>query len=352
MLKVNFFVYNLGGYSGAALQALNLAKHLPHDITILNIGEAYTENTQKNVSVVNLPKQQIWRFISIFLRLVFYRPNVIHFHGQFLAAMGLARALSITYVLKTTLMGDDDFDSLRKKRFSNLRLWLSTQSSFNIVLSEQLRSINSKFYPKSNIQIIRNGTHIPEDCPELENKGNLFYFCGVISERKNTLKAIQVFHENYSSLPNAHLYIVGPASNFELNMDFNSEYLSKCIDYIERNKLKEKTTFTGLLPQAEVAKIAAKCKALLFFSNFEGMPNVVIEAMAQNCVPIISSMHGVGHELTQGGVGFVLEDSNTPLIDSINKLILDCKPYHRATNEYSLKTTAKLVAELYKSAGK
>lgn len=349
MLKIYFFVYNLGGYSGAALQALNLAKHLPHNITILNIGEAYTEKTQKNVSVVNLPKQQIWRFISILHRLVFYRPNIIHFHGQFLGAMGLARVLSINYVLKTTLMGDDDFDSLRKTRLAKLRLWLSTQCNFNIVLSEQLRTINAKFYPESKIQVIHNGTHTPEHCPKLENKGNLFFFCGVISERKNTLKAIQVFHENYSNLPNAHLYIIGPVSNFELNRDFNSEYMSKCINYIEQNALQEKTTFTGLLTQAEVTEIAAKCKALLFFSNSEGMPNVVIEAMAQNCVPIISSMHGVGHELTQGSVGYVLEDSNPPLIDSIDNLILDCKPYHRASSKYSLETTAKLVAELYES---
>lgn len=349
MQTINFFVYNLGGYSGAALQALNLAMHLPYEITILNIGDAYREKTHKNVDVINLPDHPILRFLFIFYRLIFFRPNIIHFHGQFLVAMGLSRIFGIAYVLKTTLVGDDDFDSLKSKRFAKLRLWLSMQSKFNIVLSSQLKLINSKVYPESRIHQISNGVLIPKYIPKLEDKGNFFYFCGVISERKNTLKAIQVFHECYSSLLNSHLYIIGPKNHFNLNRDFDSDYLLRCFDYVERNGLSEKITFTGLLSQVEVTKIAANCKALLFFSNFEGMPNVVIEGMAQNCVPIISSMHGVGHELTDGGVGFVIEEFNPPLVDSIDSLILDCKPYLRAVSKYSIEATAKSISALYES---
>lgn len=350
MLKVTFFVYNLGGYSGAALQALNLAKHLPYSITILNTGEAYTDENPAHISIVNLPKSPVSRFASILFRLVFFRPNLIHFHGQFLVAMGLAKCLGITYILKTTLLGDDDFDSIKKKRFSEIRLWLSRQSKHNIVLSEQLKLANSKYYPTQKIHTISNGTLIPDHAPKFSDKNNHFYFCGVISERKNTLKAIQIFHQHYSDLPDSHLYLVGPISNYELNRDFDAEYISKCFSYAKDHDLNQKVTFTGLLPQADVKTLAAKCKALLFFSNFEGMPNVVIEAMAQNCVPIISSMHGVGYELTENGAGFVIEDFSAPTIEIIDSLIQNSTPYRQATSKYSLKATAESIGALYELA--
>lgn len=347
MLNVYYFVYNLGGYSGAAQQAYNLAAHIPENITIFNIGSAYNGVSSNNVNIINLHNSSALRYLHLVYQFISQRPDLIHFHGQFLIPMLLAKLLGIRFILKTTLLGDDDFDSIAKKKYSKLRLWLSLQCRYNIVLSSHLKNLNKKHLTHHKVHIIPNGTQIPITPPAFDEKQNHFYFCGVISKRKNTLRAIEIFHKEFAHLPSARFFIIGPDTHYSFSREFDESYVTECRNFVSENGLFDKVEFTGHLPQTKVKAIARKCKALLFFSEFEGMPNVVIEAMAQNCVPLISSMHGVGEELTKDNAGFVCEHSNIPKISTIDALIKEMRPYLRAKSTYSLEATAEKVKKLY-----
>lgn len=60
---IYYFVYNLGSYSGAAQQALKIAKEIGYDITICNIGTPYFSEVFSNVKILNLHK---FRFLEYF----------------------------------------------------------------------------------------------------------------------------------------------------------------------------------------------------------------------------------------------------------------------------------------------
>jgi len=345
-MKICYFVYDLGSYSGAAFQALNLAKRLIDPVLIFNVGSPFIGLAAPHIQVVNVAGGAPQRFFKITWQLLRSNVKVIHFHGQFLLPMLIAKTIGIPYVLKTTLLGDDDFDSLLKKRFGALRLWLSKRCSMNIVLSSRLFKINSKHLDSSKIKLVPNGVTVTGDSPSLPEKRNYFYFCGVISKRKQTLKSIKVFAENYAHLHEAKLFVIGPEKNYGLGKEVDAAYIDECRRYVSEAGLSGKVEFTGLLPQDEVLRVIRRCKALLFFSDFEGMPNVVLEAMASNCVPIISTMQGVGYELIGDGAGFVCNDV-VPKINEIDQTILCHLPFKRAASCYSFEASADALSKIY-----
>lgn len=349
---IAYFVYNLGAYSGAALQALNLAGRLEHEVLIFNIGESYRGSLRPHLRVVNLESGLFGRCGTILRELLARRVSMVHFHGQFLLPMAIAALLSIPYVIKTTLLGDDDFDSVRALRLGWLRLWLSKRCAANVVLSMQLEEINAKHINRAKIRRINNGVEMQCPCPELKDKRNHFLFCGVISRRKRTAEAIRAFAENYSKLQRSMLYVVGPDQPCGVSKEVDQAYIESCRRLAVDLGVAEKVQFVGLISQAQLFALARTCKALLLFSEREGMPNVVLEAMAANCVPIVSGMHGVGEEIVGEGGGFVCDPEGCPPIEKINELILSKGPYRRAESVFSFEATVEALTALYKELGR
>ncbi|MDH1767225.1 glycosyltransferase family 4 protein [Comamonas aquatica] len=343
---IYYFVYNLGSYSGAAQQAFKIAREIGYDITICNIGTPCFSEVSSNVKILNLHKFRFFRVFQLLKLFSLHRKNVFHFHGFFLIPIFFAWFFQVPFIIKTTLMGDDDYISLGKGYLGFLKQFLFKKCTYNVVLSGKAKGINGAYISLDKVRLIPNGVFISEG--EREKIGNLFYFCGLVCKRKNTLKSIKVFHFYYSNLPDSKFYIVGPDSKYGCSKDFDMDYVLECKQYVNDHNLKDKVIFTGLISGDEVNHIASRCKGILFFSDFEGMPNAVIEAMANNCVPIISSMHGVGEEIISGGAGFVCED-NFPSIDEIDDLIYKEIPLNKVKSNYSFSITLKKFKELYNS---
>lgn len=348
MPRVCYFVYNLGGYSGAALQAINLAKHVSANVTVFNIGKTYTEDTPKNIQILNMPSTPLRRGLRLiyefFIRARF---DAIHLHGQFLLPMLLARLTRTPYIVKTTLMGDDDFDSLSEHPLGRLRLYLTKNATINVALTEQLLSINQKHIPKDKIRLIPNGVEVPPQVATDTDRRNDFYFSGVISKRKNTLLAIEFFERNYSKLEDSRLFVIGPNQPYGLGREYDESYIEACHKYVIEKNLEKKVIFTGLLSQHEAKKIFSQCKALLFFSEYEGLPNVVLEAMAANCVPIISSLGGTAREIIGSTGGFIIPEDSPPSILQIENLIKEKLPRKRAEDVFSFKKISIIYNEIY-----
>lgn len=349
MSTVCYFVYNLGGYSGAALQALNLAKHVSANVVIFNIGKAYLESApRKNIEVINMPSS----FLLAGLRLIYEffvrsRISIVHLHGQFLLPMLLARIAGAPYIVKTTLIGDDDFDSLSSRSFGRIRLYLVKCATLNVAPTQQLLNINKRHIPAEKIKLIPNGVEIPGEFLPESSRRNDFYFSGIVSKRKNTLAAIKFFEKHYAPLENARLFVIGPNEPCGLGREYDKEYINRCKSYIAEKGLEGQVIFTGLLKQHEAQSIASKCKALLFFSEHEGLPNVVLEAMAANCVPIISSLQGAAREIVGESGGFVIPDDHPPSIHEINNAIKQERPRARAVDKFSFGRISVLYDELY-----
>lgn len=72
--------------------------------------------------------------------------------------------------------------------------------------------------------------------------------------------------------------------------------------------------FHGLLPQQAVFDVYQQCHAFLLPSKSEGFPKVIIESMAFGCIPIVSNVSSIGHYISNGKEGFLIESLTPPAL--------------------------------------
>jgi len=348
---IAYFVHNLDSYSGAAQQALLLAKYINQDILIFNHNnKKYKKyNETKNILIVDLPKNKLLQLLIIFIITIQYKINIYHFHGSFNVGLLLGYILKKKMIMKTTLLGDDDFDTFSSKKSWKIRYFLIKKLYKNIVLSNKLKEINLKYMDSSKIELIPNGVLMADNCPSLQKKENSFCFVGLVCERKRTYESIKYFIDNYSKDKTTKMYIVGPYKDMNDNNEFSNEYVEKCFELIKKNNLEKRIIFTGRVSKDETQDIFKKSKGLLFFSSKEGMPNVVLESMANNCVPITSELDGVIREIFEDKKqGFILDDKLMNIVLSdIDNMIKKEAPFLLMKNKFSIDVVAGRYGVLY-----
>lgn len=349
---IAYFVFNLDTHSGAAQQALLLAKNIDQDVLIFNYNSKtpYKKKYRLNnsIEIIDVPKSIILATFIAFIYTLKYRIKIYHIHGGFPNFQLLGILLGRKNIVKTTLMGSDDLDTLSKKKRWEVWHFLIRRVTKNIVLSNKMQEINAKYIDSNKIVKISNGVLVPTICPPLTEKENSFCFVGTVCQRKRTYEAIQYFIDNYSTIPETKMYIIGPYQKMDSNYAFSNEYVNDCLNLVTKHDLIDRIIFTDRVSKERTLEYISKCKALLFFSEKEGMPNVVLEAMANNCVPIISKMDGVAKEIFDDSVGgFIVDDMKSKVsIDMIEKLI-DIQGPYLSIKKSSIENIARKYNEIY-----
>jgi glycosyltransferase involved in cell wall biosynthesis len=72
--------------------------------------------------------------------------------------------------------------------------------------------------------------------------------------------------------------------------------------------------FLGALPQGEVARWMGAADVLVLPSRSEGMPNVVVEALASGVPVVASRVGGIGELVVEGGNGLLVEPGEAPAL--------------------------------------
>ncbi|QHS14346.1 glycosyltransferase family 4 protein [Shewanella sp. Arc9-LZ] len=342
---IGYFLHNFSGYSGASKQAKLLAENIEHEVVFFNFGD----RVENNPKVVNIPSSFFLQFFYITYFVLKFKINTFHFHGSFNVSLVISFLLNKRVILKTTLLGDDDFDSFSTKRNWIVKFFFIKNIYKNITLSKRVYEINSKYLPVQKLMLIPNGVSIGP-CIELNSKEtNSFCFVGLVCKRKRTFESIEYFLQNFSHLPDAKFYIVGPYENVKNNFEFSQEYVDLCMQLVESSEHKNKITFIGHVAPIEAQNIMKRCKALLFFSSKEGMPNVVLESLAQNCVPITNWLDGVSAEIFENKVSGFIIDSQEECIDisDIDLMVYNRKPFKLMKDKFDIKVIAKSYNKLY-----
>lgn len=348
---IAYFVCNMNSLSGASTQAKNLSLYIAKPIIFFNHERTFKnkfKNDNKHLQVEISPNF-IFSIFQIFYYTLKYKVTVFHLHGHFISGLLVGYILRKKIVLKTTLLGDDDFKTASCSKFWIIKKFFIKHISYNIVLSEPMKNINMEYFPREKIKLIPNGVKLPDSCISIAQKSNHFCCVGLVCPRKRTLEAITYYHRCFSNLENSSLHVIGPYMKNTNYAEYSELYAKKCYSYVMENGLSSKVIFHELLSQTNTFQYFINCKAIIHFSEKEGMPNVVLEAMAHNCVPIISEMDGVFQNfILSGKNGYVITNFSDNIdIQGIDKKIIEFSPYLSVKNNFEFPKIAKLYNDIY-----
>ncbi|MGR5066502.1 glycosyltransferase family 4 protein [Photobacterium sp. DNB22_13_2] len=294
-MNIAHVVYNYWGYSGASNQARKLANTLSQNHNVNNIfisdNTAIDEKSQlKNndglFQVYNMPKNNLSKLIWLFRILKKNKIDVIHLHGFHRIVIICCLFLKIKVFLKSTLDGRDDFYSLLSgnslKR--SINKVLLNRIDINNALTDIIYEKNMQSCPDISIEVIPNGVNLVNNSILPNKNEKIAVFVGAIVPRKRPLESIKFF-ANHLHRKGYKLLLVGP--NDPSLPEFDQTYYNSCYAFAEDYINEGTIQFTGNLPKDELDSLYEKAAMLLFFSEREGMPNVVIESISWNCVPVV-----------------------------------------------------------------
>lgn len=369
-------------YSGSAVQAQNLSRHLlefgirPMIVSANLTGSPRSEQID-GVPVRRLPllkpkDLQIPTFgssLAWFLWRNRRSIDIVHAHGA--VPHGIAapasRLLGRKSILKITMANSD----LAFQRHGRLwgrfnRYCIRRFDRYVTTSAEAYDECRALGLEAGRIHLIANGVDTVQFRPagNVQERraqrsvlgvpdGPLVCFVGVLDQRKNVDAILRVWREVQGRVRKGHLLLIGPEPQDPDGKP--SPFVAGLRGFVEAGGLAGSVTFAG--SRADVAD-CLRCADIFFFpSRREGMPNVLLEAMASGLACIASSIGGVVDLLEPGTSGHVfgVEDEAGMadclaglLSDPSRTLALGRAARERAERNFSLRHTARRYADLYR----
>lgn len=182
--------------------------------------------------------------------------------------------------------------------------------------SEGLRQLSLAADPVE-VQVIPNGVDTNRFCPANEPRGdNTFRVLAVgrLQEQKNHTFALRILAQAKSRLSRPLEYHIVGEGPLRAALELQAKDLGLAANIV----------WHGWLPRERLPELYRSCDCLLHPTLYEGMPNVVLEAMAGGLPVIASEVAGNRETVIDGKTGFVriLGDA-APFGDALMSLASD-----------------------------
>jgi glycosyltransferase involved in cell wall biosynthesis len=133
---------------------------------------------------------------------------------------------------------------------------------------------------------------------QLSQRGNLIGYIGRLSEEKGVLNYIGAIPDLLQWEDGIEFFIGG-----------DGELRDKVEAYLNEANLNSKVRFTGWIPHDELPKYLNELRLLVLPSYTEGLPNIMLEAMACGTPVLATPVGAIPDIIKDGETGFIMKDN-------------------------------------------
>lgn len=206
--------------------------------------------------------------------------------------------------------------------YHKLTLWLNRmivyQSAEALANSDGLRDLAQKSFPKKKVGVLYNGVDLHNFAPPAEGRAARtgpprLLFAGRITTQKGIDTMLDALgSDRVRALP------------WRLDIAGDGPQLSEYQAQAARLGIGDRVVFHGWRERDEVKLLYQQADSLVFPSRYEGMPNVVLEALASGLPVIGTRIAGTEQLIEEGSNGFLIEvDDRAALEERLLILIGD-----------------------------
>ncbi|MBD3868862.1 MAG: glycosyltransferase family 4 protein [Acidobacteria bacterium] len=370
-------------YSGSAIQAGNLSRYLKRRgvqpfVVSARLDSRVAHEEIDGIPVYRIPVLQsgnlqipfFWLGLAWFLWRKRRDYDIVHAHGtlQHGTASIMARLLGKGSILKVAMHRSDIAFRRQGKIWGRINRFYVRRFHRYIATSRQIHlEFEEEGMESERIVRIPNGVDTEKFRPAEDRDEKvalkaalglppvpLALFTGIVIARKNVDFVIRVFLEIRKAGIPGHLVVVGPGEGRSGKPE--GPYFDSLQVMIREAGAEADVTFTGRRP--DVQDYVRASDLFLFAPRKEGMPNVLLEAMAGGVPCVVSRISGIEDVIESGVNGYVYDlDEEDRFRQAAADLMQDgelrARIGEKATrdirNRYSLDAVADRYVALYNS---
>ena len=226
--------------------------------------------------------------------------------------------------------------------------WLFRRIETFVVLTNGIKDDIHRSFPQKKVFVLPNLISIEEmtNRKNYERKENSLIYLGWFVKEKGVYELVDAIQ-----------YLVQLGMKTQLNF-YGTKEVEKLKAYITYKNLTEHITVNGWISNEKKLKVFYESTALILPSHTEGIPNVILEAMATK-TPIVTTHVGGLKEILKHRENAILAEVGNPrdLSEKIleclkNKELRDtitCNAYHTACTKYDVHAGKKKFAKIIQS---
>lgn len=303
-------------FGGTQRYATHLLKHLDRDLFDLRLwvlrgGEDMLPIAQESLDRVTFFCQDSWvtpqALVRLFLKIRNNTPDVIYT----LTAVPNIWGRLFSYILGVPVIVSS-WRGRKEQQFESLLWRMSNRIVCNAAALKEFLTRRHSVDPE-RAEVVPNGVDTEFFTPDnsLRNPTPTVLYLGRLARIKDPMTALKAFQVLSERLPDARMIIMG-----------NGRLRSKLETYVRRNGLENRAAIMS--GSRDVRPYLRKSWLLVLSSVSEGLPNVILEAMACG-LPVVATAVGGNPEVVRQDITGLLVPSKQPEImaDAMEKILGD-----------------------------
>ena len=222
----------------------------------------------------------------------------------------IAKLLSKKRLLVLASSAIAEFKSLKNIPFILISLFLS---KISYIFSNKIIIYSSNIIQHWNLEKYRDKISIAHEHfidfdkfkikKNFDEKDTLVGYIGRLSEEKGTLNFVKAIPE-----------ILEESGETEFLIGGDGQLRDKIEEYLDVASLNDKVKLAGWIPHNNLPDYLNKLKLLVIPSYTEGLPNILLEAMACGTPVLATPVGAIPDVVKDGETGFILEDNSPKCI--------------------------------------